>query len=217
MQRQAVAAHIARQNHNSIALDPKPQTRSPSKHSRFSYMEYNGDLFRHYIRNYWYEVGSEDICCLHRNLRNLEGYFASWGSHRGHGPIGAHDAHGAHDVGRPAVGRRRVGGGRTTESSLKLKTTLNYGRLSTREHGQGMFHLHVEKTLANNFTSKFKNNTAIHFTWSLRLPGGMCSPTVSKTGQIVSKQNLKGNLNLYLGFPSGWGIGPANKSTEFAL
>ena len=23
------------------------------------YMEYNGDFFRHYIRNYWHEVGTE--------------------------------------------------------------------------------------------------------------------------------------------------------------
>jgi len=23
------------------------------------YMEYNGNLFRHYIRNYWYEVGTK--------------------------------------------------------------------------------------------------------------------------------------------------------------
>ena len=34
---------------------------------QYYYMEYSGDIFRHYIRNYWYEVGA-DMTIAVRNV-----------------------------------------------------------------------------------------------------------------------------------------------------
>jgi len=40
----------------------------------YSYMEYNGDLFRHYIRNYRYEVGMKFDDCATKFVETLKKY-----------------------------------------------------------------------------------------------------------------------------------------------
>ena len=39
-----------------------------------NYMAYNGDSFRHYIRNYWYEVGTEFDNCGTKLVENSTKY-----------------------------------------------------------------------------------------------------------------------------------------------